>query len=68
MTKKGTHVYDLRKDLKGLHGGKWSEVSFDKAGRDFLEDRWRAQVPNMEQTFFKFLMLETGVDLCDTEE
>ena len=37
VTGKGTHVYDLRKDLQGMYGGEWTEVSFDQAARDFWE-------------------------------
>ena len=53
VTGKGTHVYDLRKDLQGLYGGEWSEVSFDQAARDFLGYRWGTQVPKMEQNFLQ---------------
>ena len=68
VTKMGTHVYDLRKDLQGLHGGEWSEVSFDKAGRDFWKIVGEHRFPTWNKTFFKFLMLETGVDLDETAE
>ena len=68
VTKMGTHVYDLRKDLQGLHGGEWSEVSFDKAARDVWKIVGEHRFPKWNKTFFKFLMLETGVDLCETEE
>ena len=47
--KKGDACVRSTEGFEGLHGDKWSEVSFDKAGREFLENRWRAQVPNMEQ-------------------
>ena len=68
VTEKGTHVYDLRKDLQGLYGGEWSEVSFDQAARDFWDIVGEHRFPKWNKTFFKFLMLDTGVDLCETEE
>ena len=68
VTDMGTHVYDLRKDLQGLYGGEWSEVSFDQAARDFWDIVGEHRFPKWNKTFFKFLMLETGVDLCETEE
>ena len=61
-------MYDLRKDLQGLHGGEWSEVSFDQAARDFWDIVGEHKFPKWNKTFFKFIMLETGVDLCETEE
>ena len=68
VTGMGTHVYDLRKDLQGLHGGEWAEVSFDQAARDFWGVVGEHRSPKWNKTFFKFLMLETGVDLCEAEE
>ena len=68
VTGKGTHVYDLRKDLQGLYGGEWAEVSFDQAARDFWDIVGEHKFPKWNKTFFKFLVLETGVDLCETEE
>ena len=68
VTDMGTHVYDLRKDLQGLYGGEWSEVSFDQAARDFWDIVGEHRFPKWNKTFFKFLMLDTGVDLCETEE
>ena len=68
VTGKGTHVYDLRKDLQGLYGGEWSEVSFDQAARDFWDIVGEHRCPKWNKTFFKFLMLDTGVDLSETEE
>ena len=67
VTGKGTHVYDLRKDLQGLYGGEWAEVSFDQAARDFWDIVGEHKFPKWNKTFFKFLVLETGVDLCETE-
>ena len=61
-------MYDLRKDLQGLYGGEWSEVSFDHDARDFGDIVGEHRFPTWNKTFFKFLMLETGVDLCETEE
>ena len=68
VTGMGTHVYDLRKDLQGLYGGEWSEVSFDQAARDFWDIVGKHRFPHWNKTFFKFLMLETGVDFFETEE
>ena len=68
VTGMGTHVYDLRKDLQGLYGGEWSEVSFDQAARNFWGIVGEHRFPTWNKTFFKCLMLETGVDLCETEE
>ena len=68
VTKMGTLVYDLRKDLQGLHGDEWSEVSFDQAGRDFWKIVGQHKYPKWNKTFFKFLLLETGVDLDETAE
>ena len=68
VTGKGTHVYDLRKDLQGFNGGEWAEVSFDQAARDFWDIVGEHKFPKWNKTFFKFLVLETGVDLCETEE
>ena len=68
MTRKGTHVYDLRKDLQRLYGGECSEVSFDQAAIDFWGIVGEHRFPYSNNTFFKFLMLETGVDLCETED
>ena len=68
VTGKSTHVYDLRKDMEGLHGGAWSEVSFDQAARDFWDIVGEHRCPKWNKTFFKFLMLDTGVDLSETEE
>ena len=68
VTGKGTHVYDLRKDLQGLYGGEWSEVSFDQAARGCWDIVGEHRFPKWNKTFFKFLMLDTGVDLCETEE
>ena len=68
VTGKGTHVYDLRKDLQRLYGGECSEVSFDQAASDFWGIVGEHRFPYSNKTFFKFLMLETGVDLCETED
>ena len=68
VTGMGTQVYDLRKYLQGLYGGEWSEVSFDQAARDFWGVVGEHRFPKWNKTFFKFLMLETGVDLCEAEE
>ena len=68
VTGKGTHVYDLRNDLPGLYGGEWSEVSFDQAARDFWDIVREHRFPKWNKAFCKFLRLETGVDLCETEE
>ena len=68
VTGKGTHVYDLRKDLQGMYGGEWTEVSFDQAARDFWELVGEHRFPKWNKHFFKFLLLETGVDLCQTED
>ena len=37
VTRKGTRVYDLGKDLQGLYDGEWTEVNFDKAAREFWD-------------------------------
>ena len=68
VTGMGTHVYDLRKDLQGMYGGEWTEVSFDQAARDFWEVVGEHRFPKRNKPLFKFLLLETGVDLCQTED
>ena len=61
-------MYDLRKDLQGMYGGKWSDVSFDQAAKDFWDIVGEHRTSRWNKTFFKFLMLDTGVDLSETEE
>ena len=50
-----------------MYGGEWAEVSFDQAARDFWDIVGEHKFPKWNKTFFKFLVLETGVDLCETE-
>ena len=64
VTRTGTRVYDLRKDLQGLYHGEWTRVNFDKAAREFWDVVAEHGYPFWQNyPFFKFLMLETGVDL-----
>ena len=64
MTRKGTRVYDLRKDLQGLYHGEWTRVNFDKAAREFWDVVGEHKNPYWENyPLFKYLTLETGVDL-----
>ena len=64
VTQKGTRVYDLRKDLKGLYHGQWTRVNFDKAAREFWDVVGEHGYPFWQNyPLFKYLMLETGVDL-----
>ena len=37
VTRKGTRVYDVRKDLQGLYHDEWTRVNFDKAARESWE-------------------------------
>ena len=69
VTGRGTRVYDVRKDLQGLYHGGWTQACFDKAAREFGLVVWEHGHPKWyNRPLFKFLMLETGVDLGDEEE
>ena len=69
VTGKGTRVYDVRKGLEGLYDSEWTQVSFDKAAREFWDVVGEHGYPKWQNTpLFKFLMLETVVDLCQSEE
>ena len=69
VTRKGTRVYDLRKDLQGLYDGEWTRVNFDKAAREFWDVVGEHRYPYWDNyPIFKYLMLETGVDLNQSGE
>ena len=69
VTGKGTRVYDLSKDLQGLYHDEWTGVNFDKAAREFWDVVGEHRYPYLENyPLFKYLMLETGVDLNHSGE
>ena len=68
VTKRGTRVYDLRKDLQKLYHAGWTQACFDKAARDvWLVVGEHGHPKWYNRPLFKFLMLETGVDLGEEE-
>ena len=68
VTRRGTRVYDLRKDLQELYHAGWIQACFDKAAREFWLVVWEHGHPKWyNRPLFKFLMLETGVDLGEEE-
>ena len=69
VTRKGTRVYDLGKDLQGLYDGEWTEVNFDKAAREFWDVVGEHRYPHWDNyPLYKYLVLETGVDLNQSGE
>ena len=69
VTRTGTRVYDLREDLQGLYDGAWTRVNFDKAAREFWDVVGEHRYPHLDNyPLYKYLVLETGVDLNQSGE
>ena len=69
VTRSGTRVYDLGKDLQGLYDGEWTEVNFDKAAREFWDVVGEHRYPCWDNyPLYKYLVLKTGVDLNQSGE